>query len=145
MKRILQKVFEEEIPITRQIGIQVAYYDGKKLVLTTPLRPNMNHKSTAFGGSIYSAMVLCGWGWLYLKLREKTEHFHLVIFESSSIYHHPIKSDFNAECHGPDEKEWERFFRIFQKKGRAKIRVFVQVVVEGKIAASFTGTYVAHR
>ena len=59
------------------MGIRVAAYDGTSLKLTAPLAPNINHKSTAFGGSLYSLAVLCGWGIVHLKLAEAALHKHL--------------------------------------------------------------------
>ena len=80
------------------MGIRVASFDGASLILDAPLDPNLNHKSTAFGGSLYSIAVLCGWGLLHLKLAEARLHKHIVIQESNIRYLHPVVQDLHAEC-----------------------------------------------
>ena len=68
MIKELQKVLHLEIQLTRAIGIEVVEYGENGLTLYAPLDNNINHKSTAFGGSLYSVSVLTGWGLLYLLL-----------------------------------------------------------------------------
>ena len=140
----LQQVLENEIPITRRMGIRVKDYDGSQLVLEAPLAPNMNHKSTAFGGSLYALAVLTGWGLLYLRMQELGLESHIVIFESSIIYHLPVKTDFISQCKMADEKAWRRFLTIFRRKGRAKIPLLANILTRDGLAVSFRGTYVAH-
>ena len=66
----LQNVFHQQIPITNHLGLQVSSYENETLRLFAPLQENINHKASAFGGSIYSVCVLAGWGLLYLKMKE---------------------------------------------------------------------------
>ncbi|NOX36993.1 MAG: thioesterase [Calditrichaeota bacterium] len=140
----LQQVLETEIPITRTMGIRVQEYDGQQLVLAAPLTPNINHKSTAFGGSLYSLAVLNGWGLLYLKMQELNLDSHIVIFESSILYHLPVKTDFVSVCKVSDDEDWRRFLTVFRRKGRAKIRLLANILTDEGLAVSFQGTYVAH-
>ncbi len=140
----LQQVLETEIPITRLMEIRVQDYDGQQLVLAAPLTPNINHKSTAFGGSLYSLAVLNGWGLLYLKMQELELNSHIVIFESSILYHLPVKTDFVSVCKITDERDWHRFQTVFRRKGRAKIRLLANILTNEGLAVSFQGTYVAH-
>src|SRR5437764_14514413 len=65
----LQVTFDHEIPITGHIGIRAESYDGKRLVLSAPLKPNINHKATAIAGSLNSLVTLAGWGLIWLLLR----------------------------------------------------------------------------
>jgi thioesterase domain-containing protein len=62
----LQKILYSEIPLTKAIGIEVCEFTGLSLTLKAPLEKNINHKCTAFGGSLYSVAVLSGWGLIYL-------------------------------------------------------------------------------
>ena len=47
----LQQTLHDDIPLTREMGLTVAAWDGRQLRLAAPLAPNLNHKCTAFGGS----------------------------------------------------------------------------------------------
>ena len=78
----LQSTLHTEIPLTQTMGIKVIAYGDRQLTLKAPLQPNINHKSTAFGGSLYSIAVLSGWGLLFLLLQEQELSGQIVIARS---------------------------------------------------------------
>jgi thioesterase domain-containing protein len=139
----LERILHEEIPLTRAMGMQVADYDGTRLRLTAPLARNTNHKRTAFGGSLYSLAVLCGWGLLHLKLADAGLRKHIVIQESSIRYLHPVDQDMTAECR-LDEDAFDRFLRTLHKHDRARIELNVSIDHDARPAVTFTGRYVVH-
>ncbi len=139
----LEQILHNEIPISRAMGIRVAGYDGASLKLDAPLAPNINHKSTAFGGSLYSLAVLCGWGLLHLKLAEARLHKHIVIQESSIRYLHPVEHDLHAECR-LDEDAFRKFLRTLKKHGRARISLDAVITQDNRPAVEFSGRYVVH-
>lgn len=57
----LQSVLHSDIPLTREMGLEVIDWQQHTLRLQLPLAANVNHKSTMFGGSLYCAAVLVGW------------------------------------------------------------------------------------
>jgi thioesterase domain-containing protein len=139
----LERTLHDEIPISQAIGIRVAAYDGTSLKLTAPLAPNINHKSTAFGGSLYSLAVLCGWGMVHLKLAEAALHKHIVIQESSIRYLLPVDQDMQAEC-SLDDDTLNKFLRTLKKHGRARLTLDVVIKHGGQPAVEFSGRYVVH-
>jgi len=142
--RQLETVLHEEIPLTRHIGIMVDSYDGHKLCLRAPLENNTNHKSTAFGGSLYSIAVLCGWGLLYLKMQECELAGHIVIQESQARYDLPVSSDIVAETAFDSEAQLDKFIRTFERKGRARVQLGILVRQGAEIAFRLDGRYVVH-
>lgn len=139
----LERTLHDEIPLSQAMGIRVAAYDGTVLKLTAPLVPNINHKSTAFGGSLYSLAVLCGWGLLHLKLAEAGLHKHIVIQESDIRYLLPVDHDMQAECH-LDATVLKPFLRTLAKHGRARLALDVVIKHHGRPAVEFSGRYVVH-
>lgn len=139
----LEQILHNEIPISRAMGIRVAGYDGASLKLDAPLAPNTNHKSTAFGGSLYSLAVLCGWGLLHLKLAEARLHKLIVIQESSIHYLHPVEHDLHAECR-LDDDAFSKFLRTLKKHGRARISLDAVITQDNRPAVEFSGRYVVH-
>lgn len=139
----LELILHTEIPISKAMGIRVASYDGSRLKLAAPLAPNTNHKSTAFGGSLYSLAVLCGWGLLHLKLAEAKLHKHIVIQESTIRHLHPVKHDLHAEC-SLDIDALEHFFRTLKKHGRARLSLDVTISEGNRPAVEFSGRYVVN-
>lgn len=139
----LEKLLHGEIPLSQAMGIRVAGYDGRCLRLAAPLAPNINHKLTAFGGSLYSLAVLCGWGLLHLKLTEAGLHKHIVIQEGNIRYLRPVNQELVAEC-CVDEADLSRLLRVLIKHDRARLALDVAVHHQGLPAVEFSGRYVVH-
>jgi len=140
----LQATFEHEIPITCQIGMEVASYDGTRLALRAPLAPNINHKATAFAGSLNAVATLAGWGLVWLILRERELRGTIVIHESSSHYHFPVRDDFLAVCAMPATQHVETFVTGLQRRGKARLALSVNIQDDdNRIAVAFHGSYVA--
>jgi len=100
----LQEILNTEIPLTKAIGIKVVEYNDNRLTLRAPIDNNINHKCTAFGGSLYSISVLTGWGLIYLLLKEYGLSGHIVIHESNTKFLKPVATDIIARC-GFDSQE----------------------------------------
>jgi thioesterase domain-containing protein len=139
----LERTLHSEIPLSQAMGIRVTAYDGTSLKLAAPLAPNINHKCTAFGGSLYSLAVLCGWGMLHIKLAEAGLHKHIVIQEADIRYLLPVDQDLHAECH-LDATALQRFLRTLAKHGRARLALDVVITHNGLPAVEFAGRYVVH-
>lgn len=139
----LERTLHDEIPLSNAMGIRVTHYDGTCLQLTAPLTPNINHKCTAFGGSLYSLAVLCGWGMLHIKLGEAGLHKHIVIQEADIRYLLPIDRDMHAECN-LESTAFKRFLRTLQKHGRARLSLQVVIKHNDLPAVEFSGRYVVH-
>ncbi|MCW2269210.1 putative thioesterase [compost metagenome] len=146
--RYLESVLHGDIPLTREMGLQVLDWEQQRLRLQLPLEANVNHKSTMFGGSLYCAAVLVGWGWLHLRLREAgIDDGHIVIQEGQISYPLPVTGAAIATCEAPEEKTWERFIATYQRRGRARLNLHTRVSNAGsdEAAVLFSGQYVLHR
>lgn len=144
----LQAVLHSDIPLTRDMGLQVLDWQQHTLRLHLPLAPNVNHKSTMFGGSLYCGAVLAGWGWLHLRLLEAgIDDGHIVIQEGQISYPLPVTGAGVALCAAPEAKVWERFVATYQRRGRARLTLHTQVFNEASDtpAVQFSGQYVLHR
>ncbi|QYN01868.1 thioesterase domain-containing protein [Pseudomonas protegens] len=146
--RYLESILHHDIPLTRDMGLQVLDWQGQELRLHLPLEANVNHKSTMFGGSLYCGAVLAGWGWLHLRLKEQgIDDGHIVIQEGQISYPLPVTGDAVAICAAPDDKVWNKFLAMYQRYGRARLTLHTRVVNAGSAegAVRFTGQYVLHR
>src|SRR5215469_15808594 len=116
--RELQETLAREIPITQHLGISIESYDDTGLTLKAPLQQNINHKSTAFAGSLNALLTLAGWGLLWLVLKERDMHAQIVIQESMSSYLRPVTRDFSACCHKPAPAYITRLETTLKRKGK---------------------------
>ena len=139
----IQELLHSKIPITRAMGVRVAEYDGRRLVLSAPLDANINHLGTAFGGSLNALAVLSGYGLLWLELRD--DECHIVIRESSISYERPVRGEIRAACALPEAGALAEFKQTFHQKSRARIALAATIEDGGVTAVRFRGTFVALR
>lgn len=144
----LQTVLHHDIPLTAEMGLKVLEWREQQLSLHLPLAPNVNHKSTMFGGSLYCGAVLAGWGWLHLRLKEEgITDGHIVIQEGQISYPLPVTGDAVAICPAPEAAVWNRFVAMYRRYGRARLTLDTRILNAGSEdeAVRFTGQYVLHR
>lgn len=139
----LERLLHHDIPLTGDMGLRVRAWDNHCLRLDVPLAPNVNHKSTMFGGSLYCAAVLAGWGWLHLRLGEAgLSGGHIVIQQGQIDYPLPVAGDALAVCENIDEALWQRFLKTYRRHGRARLQLQTQVLDGERCAVTFSGQYV---
>ena len=139
----LERYLHEHIPVSAAMGLTVERVDDDAVVLCAPLEPNVNHRATAFGGSVSALAVLTGWSYTQVRLRAAGLDAHTVIQQSSVRYDAPITGPFRATTHGVEEAVWARFVRTLERRGKARLRLEVTVESGSATAAHFRGSYVA--
>lgn len=125
------------------MGVKVLEATRARVVLEAPLEPNLNHRSTAFGGSVTAVATLAGWTLTDLGLRADGRRARTVIRSSEIRYDAPIHGPFRAVCSAPDPADWARMLRALDRRGRGRIVVPVEVVAGGAVVGTFEGAYVA--
>lgn len=141
----LQHTLQTEIPITSALGLEVIAYEHGCLSLSAPLAPNINHKDTAFAGSINAVVTLAGWSLLWCLLDEADLAAKIVIQDSSIQYLRPVAADFTARCCLPEQAQVMRFLTMLHKKHRSRIELQAEVWAAEVCAVSFRGRYVVQR
>ena len=144
MIKELQEVLHSAIPLTKAIGIEVVEYTDLSLTLYAPLENNINHKCTAFGGSLYSVSVLSGWGLIYLLLKQHGLSGHIVIQESNTKFLKPVASGITAKCSFESKEQYERFIKMYKRKGIARIQLESRITCNVDANVIFKGSYVVH-
>ncbi|MCW8935182.1 MAG: thioesterase domain-containing protein [Gammaproteobacteria bacterium] len=141
----LQSVLHREIPLTIAMGIKVTDCTQHRLELRAPLEPNINHKCTAFGGSLYSVAVLCGWGFVFHQMHLNKLTGHIVIQHSDADYKLPVGGEIRAVCEIGDETKLTRFFKTFKRKNIARIKLQIKILFNEEEAMLLTAHYVVHK
>jgi thioesterase domain-containing protein len=144
LKNALQKLLNDTIPLTLAIGLRVEEAGGR-VVLSAPLLANINHVSTAFGGSQFSAAVLSGWSWIWVRMQEDGLKGDIMIRRSDMDYTGPVDGDFSATCEGAASGEWQKALMAFQRRDMARVSLRAEVASGGKTGATFSGDYVMVR
>lgn len=142
----LERYLHDQIPLSRAMGLRVIEAGAERVVVEAPLEPNLNHRATAFGGSVSASAIVAGWTSVHLRLRHEGLSFRTVIHESRVRFDAPIRGPFRAIASRVDDEAWVRFTQALKRHGMARIRLDVPVEADGARAAILHGSYVAlHR
>ena len=139
----IQAYLYEQIPLSRAIAVQVREVTNNLVILAAPLKPNINHRSTVFGGSASALAILSAWTLVNFRLNSEGIKTRLVIQKNTMSYDKPITSDFEAICSLPDRQVWSRFTNILQKKQKSRITINSLLKCQGQPVGEFTGVFVA--
>jgi len=139
----LQQYLHDHIPLSRAMEVSVVEVSREQVVLSAPLRPNINHRETVFGGSSSALAILAGWSLLHTRIRAEGLVSRLVIQRNSMTYDAPIRGTFEATSTLSGEAEWERFVRMFRRKGRARTAVTSTLTFDGRAVGRLEGEFVA--
>jgi thioesterase domain-containing protein len=139
----LERFLHEQIPLSRALAVRVEHLSPELVRLSAPLAPNLNHRRTAFGGSVASIAILAGWSWLLARLSDRSPLPRLVIQEQTVEYLAPVGAAFEAICLAPSDAAWRRFVRALDGRGRGRLELRAEVLCDGRVAARFRGLYVA--
>ena len=80
----LTAYLHEHIPLTAAMGVRVLEARPERVRLRAPLGPNLNHRATAFGGSLSGLGILAGWCVMHVRLRPELPEARLVIARSEA-------------------------------------------------------------
>lgn len=139
----MEEYLHQHIPLSLAMGARVLLAGPDGVVLAAPLEPNLNHRSTAFGGSVAAQGILAGWTLVHLRLHDQNVPARTVVQKSEVVYLEPIHGAFEARTEAVDPTAWQRFLRTLDRWGRGRFRVAVQIWSEGVMAARLSADYVA--
>lgn len=138
-----EKFLHEKIPLSQAMGISLLHVSEGEAQIHCPLKPNRNHKGTAFGGSISAAHLLACYAWLFYFLNSKKIEAHLVVKESQIQFLKPVTADFTVSCANPGLGLTESFLKVLDKKGRAKVTLNSKIEHQGLVQSTMIAEFVA--
>ena len=140
----LQDILLREIPLTVPIGVIVKEINENSVTLVAPLVNNVNHKSTAFGGSLYCLSVLAGWGVVYTQLEALNIKAHIVIQEGNIKHVQPVSQDIEVTCRIKSRDQIKNLIRTFKKRRIARLTLNAEIKEGAENAVIFQGKYVIY-
>jgi len=139
----VEAYLHKHIPISGAMGFRVLCASPAEVVLEAPLEPNINHRATAFGGSISALAILAGWAMVHFRLRDEGLEVRTVIRDGGVRYDEPVRGAFQARCPAPPADAWDRLVQTLRRRGKGRIRLQVELSAGDLSVGSYTGTYVA--
>lgn len=134
-----------QIPLLTHLGIERLEWDGKQLLIPTPLAPNINDKGTGFGGSQAAIATVAGWCLTTLCLREAGLECDVVIADSHLRYLKPVTADFETRVALPDAAAARTLVERVRERGKGRLALEVEVICQGQVCMRLEGLYVAIR
>ena len=133
------------VPITKAMGIRLRSFDADGVTMTAPLKPNINDKGIAFGGTLASILALSGWAMADLLLRREGEVGDVLIALATTEYRAPVSGRIVARCPLPPPEEEAAFLDAFRRRGKARLKLEAFIETKAGPAALFHATYLARR
>ncbi|MCW6533792.1 thioesterase domain-containing protein [Sphingomonas sp. MMSM24] len=124
-----------------QVRVDAAGSDS--VILSAPLGPNVNHKSTAFGGSISTLGILAAWSLVHLRLLDEGMVCEVVIQSNQMDYDRPITGLFTAASSLPDPAAWPSFIKTLTRRRLARIEACSELIFGETVVGRLRGRFVA--
>ncbi len=136
----LERLWQEDFPLTRAMDISVESYAGHRLVTRAALAPNTNTHGTAFAGSLYTLEALTAWSLLHLEILEAGLEASIIHASGKIDFYRTIEKDIIAQC---DFTEHLQRIEELAQTGKTRLTLTSEVYVGGEPASRFTGNYTA--
>ena len=142
----LQKILKTKVPLTKAMGVRVLSCSARGgVTFSLPLKPNRNHKNTAFGGTLVAGQALACWAWICEILEENQIDAEVVVQHQKADFILPVKRDFKVVAKPASAAEIKRFLQTLLRHEKARMQVTACVLLQGRIASQYIGEYVAIR
>ncbi|MFP4282177.1 MAG: YiiD C-terminal domain-containing protein [Opitutales bacterium] len=139
----LERYLHSHIPLSADLGARPVVVSLQEVVLEAPLAPNINHRASAFGGSLTALAILAAWSWLRVHVDKWPRVPTLVIQRESMDFLAPAEGAFRARCAAPAAAAVERFDRMLERYRRARLELQAEVLCEGRTVGRLNGEFVA--
>ena len=137
------RYLRDHIPLSAGMDIRVLEEGDDRVVIEAPLGPNLNHRATAFGGSVAALAIITGWTLVHFRLRRAGFETHTVIQQSRVRYDAPIEGPFRAVAERVPDEVWDRLTKMLERRGKGRVELTARVESEGGVVGHFRGSYVA--
>jgi thioesterase domain-containing protein len=137
----LEAFLRSRIPLSAAMAVEVRAASPSAVVIFAPLAPNLNHRDTAFGGSVSAVAILAAWSVLYVRMQSEGLAGRIVIRRNAMSYDRPIADDFTARAAAPDAAAWARFRATLARNRTARIRVDAWIESGGERAGELEGEF----
>lgn len=138
----LKQLIYQKIPAVKNFEFEIQALKPGYVNLKVPLQPHINHKGTAFGGSLYNSAVLASYLLVYSELKnigESSDSF--VISDGSMKYLKPVTGDFEVKV-GWSQVQLDSVLKALRTKKKARWTLFVEIDCKGEKCAEFQGRFV---
>ena len=152
----VDNILRDKIKLYEHLGITIVEINSHKAHFHVSLEKNLNHKGTAFGGSLYATGVMAAYALVLAGLKHyQISTDNIVISKGEISYLRPVDTDFDVIASFPYADDEEAFYNEIKTRKRAKKTVKVQILAgggegnavadrDGSLKASLSGVFVVN-
>ncbi len=139
----LQSYIYEHIPVIAQNHFEIQEIKDEQVFFKGSLKEHINHRDSAFGGSLSSLMILTAWSAVRI-MTDKLKNVVIVIQNSHVDFLKPVLADFTAVNHQLPPAIRQKLFQSLQRFGKGRVTMNVDLYTNDPhdILASFKGDFV---
>lgn len=109
----------------------------QSIMASAPIAPNINDKSTVFGGSSAALMTICGWSLIKYHLEAEQLINDVVIHQSKVVWNQAQTDDLIITAKVEETINWTEKSATIKRKNRStKIKVYCEVLNQDKQVCS---------
>ena len=140
----LEKLLNKDIPISLAHEAHISQLTDDLCEISVPLKPNVNHKGTVFGGSLYVACTFASYGLFISSMQKNLIYSNNIVISKGEIkYFAPVTDNFTVQAAWLDAEERRIFFEALIKTGKAKICLKAKIFLNFQVVGEFIGHFVA--
>lgn len=148
MNQDIQAYIYEHIPIVEKNNFRIELDGAPYVTVTAHLADHVNHRKTAFGGSISTSLIVCSWATVRSILKTRGIDDGGIVIQTQRVdFAKPVTGDFSARVVPLRDETVNRFIAMLEKFGKGRLKVEARVTQESDSAsrATFIGEFVVIR
>jgi thioesterase domain-containing protein len=128
----LQAYIYEHIPIVGKNGFTIRDADAPYVTVSGSLAEHINHRNSAFGGSLSTALILAAWATVRNILRANGYPEGVIVIQSQEVkFDLPVTADFTARVSPVSPDRLRRFVGMLAKFGKARLTLTAAIAQTG--------------
>jgi len=143
MIKQLQDFLYAEIPLTKDMALELVEFNGDKLIVKAPLLNNINDKGSVFGGSSSALMIISAWSLIKLNCDKQNIVADIVIHKNETIWQKAMYQDLTISAKFKSSYDFVRIKSILTAKKHKRINCTIDLVDDANnIYSTMTAKYV---
>ena len=139
----LQTFLHKEIPLTKDMGLEIKQFNGENILLKAPLINNINDKGSVFGGSSSALMIIAAWSLIKLNCEESQIEADIVVHKNETIWQKAMFQDLLLQASFKLHYEFKKIKSILAGGRHQRIECLIELQDEdANIYSTMTAKYV---
>ena len=143
MIKIFQKYLLNEIPLTKDMGLEITQFSDEQLELIAPLANNVNDKGSVFGGSSSALMIIAAWSLIKLNCQTHEVEADIVIHKNQTLWNKPLYDDLCIVAKFNESYDFKQVKKQIEQAKHQRIECLIELLDdERNIYSTMVANYV---